>query len=205
MNPHHFLPKGTGFLVHNDMEGDHLSHKVYVVAPDGALRAGGRNHDERLPPFTGPRARAPADSLNPFLVVINAEMAFRRFKRHPHALYEDYEELINLTIELVQKIYFQPLVSRIEEEIEKIRTGRIAAVQGAKDAQGDVHMGGVDEFGARTSNDADKTITRRDAGRFSRTGRVVEKPDPGAPHNKIIEYRQYLMSGRGMTSHFLDL
>lgn len=85
-----------------------------------------------------------------------------------------------------------------------LRRGRIAAVQGAKDAQGDVYMGGVDEFGARTSNDADKTITRRDAGRFSRTGRVVEKPDPGAPHNKIIEYHQYLMSGRGMTSHFLD-
>lgn len=129
-------------------------------------------------------------------------MAFRRFKRNPHALYEEYEELINLTIELVQKIYFQPLVSRIEEEIEKIRTGRIAAVQGAKDAQGDVH---VDEFGARTSNNADKVITRKDAGRFSRTGRAVEKPDPAAPHNKIIEYHQYLMSGRGMTFHFLDL
>jgi len=27
-------------------------------------------------------------------------MAFRRFKRHPHALYKEYEEPINLTIEL---------------------------------------------------------------------------------------------------------
>jgi hypothetical protein len=62
MNPHHFLPKGTGFLVHNDMEADRLSHKVYVVAPDGALRAGRQNQDERLPPFTGPQARAPADT-----------------------------------------------------------------------------------------------------------------------------------------------
>lgn len=53
---------------------------------------------------------------------VSAEMAFRRFKRHPHALYEEYEELINLTIKLVQKIYFQSLVSRIEEEIEKIHT-----------------------------------------------------------------------------------
>ena len=205
MNPHHFLPKGTGLLVHNDLEGDRLSYKVYVVAPDGALRAGGRNLDERLPPFTGPQARAPEDTLNPFLVVINAEMAFRRFKRNPHALCKEYEELIDLTIELVQKIYFQPLVIRIEVEIEKIRTGRIAAVQDAKDAQGDVHMGGVDEFGARTNNDADKTITRKDAGRFSRTGRVVNRPDPDAPHDMIVEYLQYLMSGRGMTSHFLDL
>ena len=111
--------KGTGFLVHNDMEGDHLSHKVYVVAPDGASRAGGRNHDEQLPPFTSPRARAPADTLNPFLVAINAEMAFRRFKRHSRALYEKYEELINLTIELVQKIYFQPLVSRMRRKLKK--------------------------------------------------------------------------------------
>ena len=108
------------------MEADRLCHTVYVVAPDGALRVGGRNQDERLPSFTGPRARAPADTLNPFLVVINAEMAFRRFKRNPHALYKEYEELIDLTIELVQKIYFQLLVNWIEEE------SRIAA---AKDAQ----------------------------------------------------------------------
>jgi hypothetical protein len=201
LNPQHFLPRGAGFLVHIDQGVHHLSHNVYVVAPDGALRAGRQNDDQRLPPFTGPQARAQADALNPFLVVINADMAFRRFRRNAYPLCQEFTELIDLTIKLAEKIYFQPLVERIEEEIERIRNAH-AAIQAAKDADGDVRMGSMDEFGAKTSN---KTITRKDARKFSRTGRAVERPGPGASHEEIIEYRQYLMSGRGMTSHFLDL
>ncbi len=196
MNPQCFLPKGAGLLVHVDQ--DSVSHKVYVAAPDGALRAGGQN-DQRLPPFTGPQARVAPDILNPFLVVINAEMAFRRFKRHPHSLCDEYTELIDLTISLVEKIYFQPLVYEIEMETEEIR------VQFAKDAEGDVRMGSVDKFRAKTSIDKNKSINLKDAGKSSRSGRVVERPGPGASHDKVIEYRQYLMSGQGMTTHFLHL
>jgi hypothetical protein len=205
LNPQRFLPRGAGFLVHVDQGVHHLSHKVYVVAPDGALRAGGQNDGLRLPPFTGPQARKSADALNPFLVVINADMAFRRFRRNASPLCQEFTELIDLTIKLAEKIYFQPLVDEIEEEIERSRSVRNIAIQAAKDAARDVRMGSMDEFGAKTSNDKDKNITRKDARKFSRTGRVVERPGPGASHGEIIEYRRYLMSGRDMPSYFLDL
>ncbi len=199
------MPNGAGFLVGSVQEGGILSNKVYVVAEDGALRVGQQISDQRLPCFAGPQLRAPVDILNPLLVVINAEMAFRRFKRTPHPLCQEYDELVDLTIELVKKIYFQPLVDIAWKEIEEIRLTRNIAVEAARDAEGDVHMGNVDEFGAKTRDGEDKTITRRD-GRFSRTGRVVERPNPGACHDKTIEYYQYLMSGQGTTAvFFLDL
>ena len=202
LNPQHFLPRGAGFLVHIDQGVHHLSHNVYVVAPDGALRAGQQNDDQRLPSFTGPQARALADSLNLFLVIINADMAFRRFRRNASPLCQEFTELIDLTIKLAEKIYFQPLVNEIEEEMERNRNARNVAIQAAKDADGDVRM---NEFGATTSNDRNKTMTRKDARKFSRTGQVINKPGPGASHDEIIEYRQYLMSGRGMSSHCLNL
>jgi len=95
-------------------------------------------------------------------------MAFRRFKRAPHPLCQEYDELIDLTIELVKKIYFQPLVDIAWKEIEETRSTRNIAVEAARVA-GDVHMGSVDE------DREDKIITRRD-GRYSRTGRVVARP-----------------------------
>jgi hypothetical protein len=131
-------------------------------------------------------------------------MAFRRFRRYPSSLCQEFTELIDLTIKLAEKIYFQPLVDEIEEEMERNRNARNVAIQAAKDADGDVRMGSMKGFGAKTSN-KDKIITQKDARKFSRTGRVVERPGPGASHDEIIEYRQYLMSGRGMTFHFLNL
>ena len=165
MNPRDFLQNGIGLLFY---EGDVKSGRVYVAAPDGVLRAGRQNTDPRLPAFAGPKARAPADRLNPFLVVINAEMAFRRFRKHPHSLCDGYTELIDLTMSLIKKIYFEPLVAEIELEL--------------------VQMGNLDNH----------TTARKDSAKFSRTRRVVGKPGPGASHDEIIQYRQYLMSGRGM-------
>jgi hypothetical protein len=201
LHPQHFLPNGAGFLV-NSLQDDSLTSKVYVVAEDGALRVGKKASDQRLVCFAGPEHRAPEGVLNPLLVAINAEMAFRRFKRTPHPVCQEYSELIDLTIELVKKIYFQPVVDIAFKEIGEIRSARNIAVEAARD--GDVHMGSVDEFGAKTREGEDRTITRRDARRFSRTGRVVERPDPGASHDKTIEYCQYLMSGRGTTPRFLS-
>jgi len=128
-------------------------------------------------------------------------MAFRRFKRAPHPLCQEYDELIDLTIELVKKIYFQPLVDIAWKEIEETRSTRNIVVEAARGA-GDVHMGSVDEFGEITEDRKDKTITRRD-GRYSRIGRVVARPDPGACHDETIEYYQYLMSGQGTSPVFL--
>ena len=75
-------------------------------------------------------------------------------------------------------------------------------VRSTKDVDGDVVMGGVDEFGAKAgkgpSDDKDKTITQKNVLRSSRLGKRVKRPAAGAPHDKVIEYYQYLMSGQGM-------
>ena len=199
MHPQHFLPHGTVLLVNFDGNDGNRSHKMYRVASDGALRTGQENTADRLPSLAGPQDRAPADNLNPFLVAINADMAFRRFKRNPVPLCADYEELVDLTIKLADKIYFQPLVDQIEDEIEKIRSGRIVAVECAKETQTqeEVHM--EDESTTeKADDDEEKPITNKEAARFSRTGRLVKKPGPGASHEETIDYFQYLMSGRGM-------
>jgi hypothetical protein len=195
MNPQHFLPKGVGFLVHTK-QGSDLTHKVYVVAADGALRVGRQGDDERLPSFAGPN-REDQDILNPFPVVLNADMAFRRFKRRPLSLCKEYSDLIELTRELAEKIYFKPLVQKIEKRIAEY-------VAPTKSGDEDVHMEGGDEFGAQTSKDNDETVTRKNVGKFSRLGRVVERPGPGASYEEMIEYRKYLMSGRGMAFQFSE-
>ena len=75
MHAQHFLPRGTGLLVQGGQ-----GVVPYVAAPDGALRIGGQNTGDRFPSFDGPNARPTIKMLNPFIVVVNADMAFRRFR-----------------------------------------------------------------------------------------------------------------------------
>jgi hypothetical protein len=92
----------------------------------------------------------------------------------------------------VHKIYFKPLVDQIEWTLKQIRLAY------STDREGDVNMeGAVDEFGTGKAVDSDKTVTQKAVGKKSRTGRVVKEPGPGASHDDIISYRQYLMSGCG--------
>jgi hypothetical protein len=192
LHPLHYLPKRGSALTVFTEDGNNLSGKMYLVSPDGALREGPDDNMPRLPAFSSNRARNSEDVLNPFLVVINAEIAFRRFKRQPHALCTEYTELIDLTIDLVDKIYFKPLVDEIEEKLNQTR------LVYSKDTDGDVNMGGTaDEFGTGKAVDNEKTITSRTSGKNSRTGTVVKRPGPNASHGEIVEYRQYLMSGCG--------
>ena len=186
LQPHHFLQKGGGLAVYTK-QGDMVDGKLYVVSEDGALRENTKNDSARLPAFTSHPGRAPEHMLNPLLVIINAEMVFRRFQRNPHPLCDDYQELIQLTITLVDKIYFKPVVDELLPTLEKL-TSR-AGVQ-------DVEMAGpANEFRGQPEGEKDKTLTRR--GGVGRTGGVVEKPGPGASHDEVIEYQQYLMSGCG--------
>ena len=169
-----------------------MSGKLYLVSPDGALREGSKNNSPQLPAFASNQARTSEDTLNPFLVVLNAEIAFRRFRRRPHPLCTEYTELIDLTIDLVNKIYFKPLVDQIEWRLNQTRLAY------STDAEGDVNMEGtVDEFGMGKVVDNDETITQKAVGKKSRTGGVVKKPGAGASHDDITAYRQYLMSGCG--------
>lgn len=171
--------------------GERLSGKSYFVSPDGALREGPENDKPRLPAFPSNQARSLEDMLNPFLVVLNAEIAFRRFRRKSRPLCAEYTELVDLTIELVSKIYNKPLVDEIMRDITKLN------VAYSLDKDGDADMEGtVDEFGMNKGVD-NVTITQKQVGKGSRAGGVVKKPGVGASHDDVIAYRQYLMSGCG--------
>jgi len=73
------------------------------------------------------------DILNPFHVVVNAEMVFRRFKRHPHPLCDEYTEFVDLTISFVKKIYLQLLVYKIDMERAEFR---VQFAKGSEDKSG---------------------------------------------------------------------
>ncbi|KDR80416.1 hypothetical protein GALMADRAFT_136905 [Galerina marginata CBS 339.88] len=148
LHPRHYLQKkGSALTVFTELGAD-LSGKMYVVSPDGALREGPDNSSPRLPAFVSNRARLPEDTLNPFLVVLNAEIAFRRFKKRPHQLCADYTELIDLTTDLVTKIYFQPLVDVLEQRRKETRLAY------STKAKGDVDMEEtVDKFRTRKAGD----------------------------------------------------
>ncbi|KDR80411.1 hypothetical protein GALMADRAFT_242836 [Galerina marginata CBS 339.88] len=181
LHPRHYLQKkGSALTVFTELGAD-LSGKMYVVSPDGALREGPDNSSPRLPAFASNRARLPEDALNPFLVVLNAEIAFRRFKKRPHPL----------CAELVNKIYFQPLVDVLEQRRKETRLAY------STKAEGDVAMEEtVDKFRTRKAGDNVKR---------SRTGTVVQRPGPDASHDEIIGYSLYLMSGCGRPFLFLPL
>jgi len=186
LQPHHFLQKGGGLAVYTK-QGDIVDGKLYVISEDGALRENANNDSARLPAFTSHPNRAPEHMLNPLLVIINAEMAFRRFQRNPHPLCDDYNELIQLTITLVDKIYFKPVVDELLPTLEKLISR--AGVQDVELAEP------ANEFGGQPEGEKDKILTRKSG--VGRTGGVVEKPGPEASHDEVIEYQQYLMSGCG--------
>ena len=74
---------------------------------------------------------------------------------------------MDLTISLVEKIYFKPIVDRITERMKM-------PLRSAQDAEGDVEMGGVDEFGQRRATIRTKQSPKRmltglpEWGRYSR-------------------------------------
>jgi hypothetical protein len=116
-------------------------------------------------------------------------------------LSSDVENLIDLTIELVNLIYWEPDAEQLECH------GRAAvSIQQDSRALADVDM--PTELG---------WITRRELGnsnssfrnsynsfRRSRTGgSEIQDPGKNATHDERREYWQYLMSGRGASIHLL--
>jgi hypothetical protein len=134
------------------------------------------NDNLSLPPFTDTEARAPSNIRNPFLVVLDANIALRSFRSNPLPLRQEDMELIDLTVRLVEKIFFKPLVGALDKKFLDLHNYRVAVA--LRDEEG--------KAGA------------------SRLGRVVERPGPGASHEEMTEYHRYLMSGQGMQFfHFI--
>jgi len=113
LEPEHFLAYGAAMNVY-----DHKSNtfKSYVASPDRKLREfPGNSSCLSLPAFTFVSERPPGSVLNPFLVVLNAEIKFRRYRRQSQSeppsipLPDDVQQLIDLTIELVELLYWKPV------------------------------------------------------------------------------------------------
>ena len=132
LHPEHFLPCGTSITFFSKSEPhDHLSRlssKNYVVGYDRTLReAPGTAGCSRLPSFSFDAVRT-TYPLNPFLAILNAAIHFRRYRRMglPH-LTPDVENLIDLTIELVELIYWVPDAE--QPEPHGLATQSVASIQ----------------------------------------------------------------------------
>ena len=100
---------------------------AYVPATDGRIRESPSPDSPRLPAFQAiANLRNRLDRLNVFLVVLNAEIKFsRHFRNNPRTpLPADVLELMLLTVELVDLLYWKPVLrkgSRGEGERTKSR------------------------------------------------------------------------------------
>jgi hypothetical protein len=108
--PRHLLPNGK-ILVADTGENE---PKAYVPALDNTLRQTAEVTSPRFPPFSSDYPRQDKDKLNPFLVILNAEIKFRRYRRRmvpsPLPLPQDVTTLMDKNIELVKLIYWNPVL-----------------------------------------------------------------------------------------------
>ena len=114
LHPEHFLQNGS-VLVRYERGNGQVSARTYVPGPDRTLREspGIDSVCPCFPSFTFESTRPASLSLNPFLVILNAEIKLRRYLRvagRQNALPADVMQLVHKTIELVDLIYWQPTV-----------------------------------------------------------------------------------------------
>ncbi|KAF8521401.1 hypothetical protein BU17DRAFT_87955 [Hysterangium stoloniferum] len=114
LHPEHYLISGSVLLIHDPLV---RPPKMYVPGPDRKLREfPGALNDAPLPPFIFPPCRDVGLQLNPFFVILNAEIKFRRYirqiKSNPPStpLPTDVLHLINRTLDLVKLLYWEPVL-----------------------------------------------------------------------------------------------
>ncbi|KAF6751357.1 hypothetical protein DFP72DRAFT_1071557 [Ephemerocybe angulata] len=114
LHPNHLLPKGSTIAMHTLHRSadntERLIGKLYMIAKDGALREGLDPTSPRFPAFCHTRTE---NHINPFLVILNAEIAIRRFKRsgdYFNSLCTEYKDLITQTMHLADLLYHPPIV-----------------------------------------------------------------------------------------------
>jgi hypothetical protein len=86
--------------------------KLYQVDSNGVLREAPLTSDTpRYPSFHFSGTRERGDRLNPYLVILAAEIKFRRYRASPNAprLDAEYEALITKTINVASLLYWEPL------------------------------------------------------------------------------------------------
>lgn len=135
LHPEHFIPGGSPLTVYDATTS---TYKNYVAASDQCLR---ESHDPSSPRFPTFRHHSPSrdypKNLNVFLVIINAEIKFRRYfemirlQPAPTPLPNDVLSLMRRTMELVDLIYWKPTPTKgssgeaiVADEITNSRRNR---------------------------------------------------------------------------------
>ena len=114
LRPKHLLPNGKVLVTYSRNED--LSRPMFLGSRDDhTLRESPGNLScPRFPLFSFDFHRPNYANLNPFLVILNAEVKFRRYFRQqeppPLPLPADSMTLIQLTAELVKLIYCDPIL-----------------------------------------------------------------------------------------------
>jgi hypothetical protein len=124
-----------------------------------------------------------------FLVVLNAEIKFRRYRRMRTMpkLPEDVEKLMDETIKLVDLIYWTPEMRHpYHRRVDLSLAAMDVDVQNIQDV----------EMGLKPTDEEDDEDT---LGKSSRYTKVVRRPGKNATLEQRREYMQYLMSGRGIS------
>ncbi|KAF8799475.1 hypothetical protein BYT27DRAFT_7217715 [Phlegmacium glaucopus] len=170
LHPEHFLPGGAFLTIFNRDAG---TYKTYVPSVDRRLcETPGDVSCPTPPPFSGPQ-RNHFSRLNPFFVILNAEIKFRRYYRQaevecpPIPLPDDILELMKLTTEVVELIYWEPeirpgtegeLAANARQAARRINEPRGGRPDPASLQESDVEMGGT------TGDNEDGTIQSREQG-----------------------------------------
>ncbi|CAA7268592.1 unnamed protein product [Cyclocybe aegerita] len=227
-HPTHYAPSPDGAL-RDTATSSHPSSFTSPVQTGGPVLVDDNNTyhaaadtSQRLPPFPAAIRRiVPVDqvplSLNPFLVILNADMAFRRYLRIPQYegqqhLCAEYQELVELTGSVADKIYYRRIVSDAFRHSQIVRKAVVADENAdmAAAENTDVAMGGVDEHGRLSGQSQSQSLTPKGRGqgggrqgggkqgalRNSRFGLEVAEPGPDASDEQIRDYCCYLISGR---------
>jgi len=182
----HFLPDGSSLTryIRAD-DGKVLRKQDYAIDNQGILcEVPADGTSPRFPPFNFTFKRSV--SWNPFLVVLSAEIKFRRFNKLSQRPNLDarYEQLIEKTIKLVDLIYEKPVV-RLNTPFANYFTSYAMGVD--RDRLGN-------EFGYHRHDpeDEDNNPTIRSTDQ----GRVVKRLPSAAQGRK--EYWQDLLSGHDL-------
>ncbi|TFK61668.1 hypothetical protein BDN72DRAFT_883045 [Pluteus cervinus] len=143
LHPKHFLPNNSELLVYNHST-PRPTKKAYVIGSDNNLREwlGEGVSGPRIPVFSFD-CRPARKQLNPFLVILNAVIKFKRYDRitsPKDPLPSETTELMEKTKELVALIYWKPSALQLP-----IPLGIAMEVDQYGDDQ---HSEGDDEFGA---------------------------------------------------------
>ena len=154
---------------------------MYPGADNTLRESPGNLNCPRFPPFFFDYPRPAGGESNPFLVILNAEIKFRRYFRQvqppPLQLPTNVMNLVHLTTQLVKLVYWVPVTrpnTKAEEFLFNTEVHRLTS------RSLDAEMGRIDE------EDQEETLTIR-----TRRGGGMRRPAASTTLEERMEYGQF--------------